>query len=53
LKVRIGDIALVIQEDLDLAVPFQAGDRINRNSLHISLLVSGAAPPAGFLGVQS
>ena len=33
LEVRVGDIALVVQEDFDLAVTFQAGDGINCDSL--------------------
>ncbi len=33
LEVGVGDIALFVQEDLDLAVTFQAGDGINCNSL--------------------
>ena len=34
LKVGVGDVALVVQKDLDLAVPFQARDRVNADSLH-------------------
>jgi hypothetical protein len=34
LKVGVGDIAFLIEEDLDLAVTFKAGDGIYRNSLH-------------------
>jgi hypothetical protein len=35
LEVGVGDLALVVQEDLNLAVAFQAGDGVNRNSLHV------------------
>ena len=33
LEVGVGHVALVVQEDLDLAVAFQAGDGIDRDSL--------------------
>ena len=32
LEIGVGDIALLVQEDLDLAVPFQAGDGIDGDS---------------------
>ncbi len=42
LEVGVGDVAILVQEDLDLAVAFQAGDRINGDSLHgLLLLVIG------------
>ena len=37
LEVGVGDIAFFVQEDFDLAVTFQPGDGINRNSLHVSI----------------
>ena len=33
LEVGVGDVAVFVQEDLDLAVAFKTGDRINRDSL--------------------
>ena len=38
LEVGIGDIAFFVQEDFDLAVTFETGNRINRDSLHVILL---------------
>ncbi len=34
LEVGVGDIALVVEEDLDLAVSFQAGDGIDSDAFH-------------------
>ena len=37
LEVGIGDIPLFVQENLDLAVAFQAGDGVNCDPLHVQL----------------
>ena len=34
LEVGVGNIALLVEEDLDLAVPFQAGDGIDGDAVH-------------------
>ena len=34
LQIGVGHVALVVQEDVDLAVTFQPGDGINGNTLH-------------------
>ena len=34
LQVGVGHVALVVEEDVDLAVAFQPGDRIDRNAFH-------------------
>ncbi len=39
LEVGVGDVALLVQEDFDLTVAFQAGDGINRDSLCHSCLL--------------
>ena len=33
LEVGVGDVAFIVQKDLDLAVAFEAGDGVNCNSL--------------------
>ena len=34
LEVRVGDVATLVQEDLDLAVTLEAGDRVDGDALH-------------------
>ena len=54
LEIGVGDIAFVVQEDLDLAVAFQAGDGINGNSLHGSLsFLTRFVPCAALLARRS
>src|SRR3990172_3531727 len=35
LEIGVGDLALVIEEDVDLAVTFQAGNGVDRDALHL------------------
>ena len=51
LEIGVGDIALFVQEDLDLAVAFQPGDRVDGYSLHRHPPHS-VAFPGGFAGAQ-
>ena len=46
LQVGVGHVALVVEEDLDLAVAFQPGDRVDGNAFHNG---SGSGPmlPSG------
>jgi hypothetical protein len=48
LEVRIGDVALLVQEDLDLAVSFQPGDRINASCIVPSTSLCTNARAEGF-----
>ncbi len=48
LEIGVGDLALVVQEDLDLAVAFQAGDRVNCDALH----ALSSSSRSGLLAVQ-
>jgi hypothetical protein len=38
LQITIIDIALIVQEDFDLAMPFEPGDRVDCNAIHFFLL---------------
>ena len=46
LQVGVGHVALVVQEDVDLAVAFEPGDGVDGNTLH------GLIPKSGLLQIE-
>ena len=52
LEVGVGDIAFLIQEDLDLAVTFETGDGVDRIFFPWLLSSSLLVQPGGFAGAQ-